>query len=104
MKTIKLAVLPILLGLAATIAYTADGGGKERATFAVGCFDVGASALKGKPGVISVSKGWQGGREVNRVSYDPQQVTIDEMEAWLKHAGTYIGTEPELSPYSSKEK
>ena len=104
MKTIKLAVLPIILGLAATIAYTADGGGKEKATFAVGCFDVGASALKGKAGIISVQKGWQGGHEVNRVSYDPKLVSVETLESLLKSAGTYIATEPQLNPYSQKEK
>jgi len=88
----------------ATGAYTAELGGKKNVTFTVTCFDVGASTLQGRPGVISVKKGWLGGLEVIRVSFDPKQVTIEGMEALLKRAGTYIGTEPEVSPLREKEK
>jgi len=51
---------------------------------------VGAAALEGRPGVISVEKGWQGFHEVNRVVYDPKKVTVEQMEEWLRQAGTYI--------------
>ncbi|NVN91732.1 MAG: hypothetical protein HXX11_14180 [Desulfuromonadales bacterium] len=104
MKTIKMAIIPIMFGLATTFASAADSGEKNQATFAVGCFDVGASALQGKPGIIEVQKGWQGGREVNRVSYDSTQVSVNAMEAWLKRAGTYIATEPGSGQHSQKEK
>jgi hypothetical protein len=53
---------------------------------------VGAAALEGRPGVISVEKGWQGFTEVNRVVYDPKIVTIEQMEEWLRGAGTFIRT------------
>ena len=66
--------------------------GKAGATFAVHCYDVGASALNGKPGVVSVERGWSGGREVDRVVYDPQAVSLTQLENWLKQSGTYIGT------------
>ncbi len=66
--------------------------GMAGATFTVHCYDVGASALDGKPGVISVQRGWSGAREVDRVVYDPQAVSIVQLENWLKEADTYIGT------------
>jgi hypothetical protein len=103
MKGIRLAVLSLTLGLASG-ACAAEPGGKNNVTFAVACFDVGASTLQGQPGVISVQKGWLGGREVNRVIFDPKQVSVEGMEALLRRAGTYIGTEPELSPLREKEK
>jgi len=64
-------------------------------TFAVGCYDVGAAALEKRPGVLAVDKGWQGFREVNRVSYDPQLVKVEQMEQWLKQAETYRATLPQ---------
>jgi len=42
--------------------------------------------------VLKVEKGWQGRREVNRVEYDAQQVTLEQLEQWLSEAGTYIRT------------
>jgi len=53
---------------------------------------VGAAALEGQPGVLSVEKGWRGTSEVNRVVYDPDKVTVEQMEGWLRKAGTYIRT------------
>ena len=91
MKTIKLA-LPILALAIGSSTFAVETGGYE-VTFAVGCFDVGASALQGRPGVISVQKAWSGGREVDRVVFDPQKVSVPAMEKWLKDADTYVGTE-----------
>lgn len=101
-KTVKLAVLLLVMGLM-TLAYAAESAEKEVA-FTVGCFDVGATALEGRPGVISVVKGWHGGREINRVLFDPQKASVESMESWLKNAGTYIETEPNLSRDQEKEK
>jgi len=53
---------------------------------------VGAAALEGRPGIISVKKGWKGFHEVDRVVYDPMKVTVKQMEQWLRQAGTYIRT------------
>jgi hypothetical protein len=39
-----------------------------------------------------VEKGWQGFHEVNRVVYDPKKVAVEQMEGWLRQAGTYIKT------------
>lgn len=91
MKAIKLAAT--MLALAISSSTYAVETGEHEVTFAVGCFDVGAAALQGRPGVISVQKTWSGGREVDRVVFDPQKVSVPTMEGWLKDAGTYIGTE-----------
>lgn len=77
--------------------------GMARATFAVHCYDVGYSALSGKPGVISVKRGWSGAREVDRVIYNPQQVSLTQLEDWLKASDTYVSTlEQEMSSERAK--
>ena len=43
-----------------------------------------------------MQKGWHAGKEVNRVVFDPQRVSVPSMEAWLKSAGTYIGSDKEM--------
>lgn len=63
-----------------------------RATFAVHCYDVGAGALEHRQGVQKIERGWQGFHEVDRVQYDPQQVSREQLERWLRQAGTYIRT------------
>jgi hypothetical protein len=74
------------------------------ATFVVHCYDVGADALEGKPGVIAVERGWSGPREVDRVVYAPRDVTIKQLEAWLQAADTYGGTlEPPMNSMTEKE-
>jgi hypothetical protein len=42
--------------------------------------------------VKGVEKGFRYFKEINTVYYDPAVVTIEEMEAALKKAGTYLGT------------
>jgi hypothetical protein len=66
--------------------------GMAKATFVVHCYTVGDNALSGKPGVVSVEPGWSGAREVDRVIFDPQQVSISQLENWLKEADTYVRT------------
>lgn len=66
--------------------------GMAKATFVVHCYTVGDNALSGKPGVVSVEPGWSGAREVDRVIFDPQQVSISQLENWLKEADTYVST------------
>lgn len=66
--------------------------GANRATFAVHCYDVGAAALRDRPGVLKIDRGWQGLREVDRVIFDPTLVSVEQLEAWLKAAGTYRET------------
>ncbi len=53
---------------------------------------MGAAALEGQPGVLRVEKGWRSTSEVNRVVYNPEKVTVEQMEGWLRKAGTYLRT------------
>lgn len=39
-----------------------------------------------------VEKGFRNSKEINTVYYDPNVITIEEMEMALKKAGTYLGT------------
>jgi hypothetical protein len=54
---------------------------------------VGKAALEGMQGVKRVEKGFRGFKEINTVWYDSSVITIKIMEAALKNAGTYLGTE-----------
>jgi len=81
-----------LLLLALLRAVPAAGGETAEATFVVHCYDVGAGALEQRPGVLEVQRGWHGFREVDRVRYDPQQVRREQLEDWLRQAGTYVRT------------
>jgi hypothetical protein len=55
---------------------------------------VGARALEGLDGISGITRGFAGGREINTVTFDPTRVSIAQMEALLKRAGTYRGTGP----------
>jgi hypothetical protein len=91
MKMFMFAALLLALG-GVSGARAGERGAQSSVTFTVACFDAGAAALQGRPGVLSVQKGWQDGREVNRVVFDPQKVSVPSMEGWLKGAGTFIGS------------
>jgi len=78
--------------------------GMAKATFVVHCYDVGAHALEGRPGVISVERGWSDSREVDRVVYNPKDVSLMQLEDWLKDADTYVSTlEQTMSAEPEKE-
>lgn len=49
-------------------------------------------ALVGLKGVTKVEKGFLHSREINTVYYNPDVITIEEMEMALKKAGTYVET------------
>ena len=40
---------------------------------------------------MKVTKGWNNGREINTVTYDPEKITVDKMIKALKEAGTFAG-------------
>lgn len=88
----------ILSGLILAIIFLATGVNgqtpidKATATFAVTWYDVGAQALEGLPGVLSVTRGWRLFNEVNTVIYDPQKITVEQMVESLNNEGTYIKT------------
>jgi copper chaperone CopZ len=52
---------------------------------------VGKHALEGLPGVKKVTSGFRSSREINTVTYDPDQVTPEKMIEALKKADTFIG-------------
>ena len=85
------AILQTLLLFACTATAEAPPG-TAKAIFVVHCYDVGAHALEGKTGILSVERGWSGSREVDRVVYNPKEVSITQIEAWLKASGTYVST------------
>ena len=56
---------------------------------------MGKAALDGLPGVVSVTRGFEGRKEINTVTYDPAEITPPEMVKALKAAGTYLGSADE---------
>jgi len=48
--------------------------------------------MEGRPGIVSVKKGWEDFNEVDRVVFDPEVISVPEMENILKAAGTYRKT------------
>ena len=69
----------------------ADQEAMEQVVFYVAWYDVGKAALDGLPGVNKVTSGWHKFREINTVDYDPTIISVDEMVAVLKDAGTFNG-------------
>jgi copper chaperone CopZ len=94
----------IILGFLGLAFYSSLEGKEDslsKAVFFVSWYDVGKAALEGLPGVKKVKRGFQEGKEINTVYYDPARITIREMEAALKRAGTYQGTEHWISSRGS---
>ena len=100
--TILIAAVILAFSTLTAISQAETPGNAARATFNVHCYDVGASALEGLPGIISVEKGWRNFKEVNRVVYDPTKISVQQMENRLKNAGTYSGTVS--APVSGKDR
>ena len=53
---------------------------------------MGKTALEGLHGVKKVEKGFRGWREINTVTFDPAEITVEKMVEALTRAGTYSGT------------
>ena len=66
--------------------------GTSKVIFKVKCYDDGKAALQGLKGVQKVETGFHYIHETDTVYYDPKLITIQEMEAALKKAGTYVDT------------
>jgi len=47
-----------------------------------------------------VKNGWKNGKEINEVTYNPEKVTVAEMERALTYCGTYRGTYKKDDAYS----
>jgi len=65
---------------------------QSKVVFKVKCYDEGKAALQGLKGIQKIETGFHYIHEVDTVYYDPKMITIEEMEAALKKAGTYVGT------------
>ena len=98
MKSLNLLAILISLLLMASCSYGEVPVGKSKATFVVHCYTVGEHALGGQPGVISVTPGWSGSREVDRVVFDPEKITVEQMQELLRQAGTYRETIEVIHP------
>ena len=53
---------------------------------------MGKAALEGLHGVKRVEKGFRGMREINTVTFDPAEITVEKMVEALTRAGTHRGT------------
>jgi hypothetical protein len=91
-RTTIIASVILATSMLISIGHTDSPADGARATFTVHCCDVGAAALEGRPGIVSVKKGWQNSKEVNHVIYDPEKVSVQKIESWLKESGNYRGT------------
>ena len=52
---------------------------------------MGKAALVGLPGIEKVTRGFNSGREINTVTYDPEKISTETMIEALEAAGTYAG-------------
>lgn len=67
--------------------YAARESNLETAIFSMYCFWSGEGALGGLPGVVETEPGFQDGREVVRVQYDPSVIGKAELEELAKPKG-----------------
>jgi hypothetical protein len=63
---------------------------------------VGKAALEGLEGIKRIEKGFRHFKETNTVYYDATIITVKEMEAALKKAGTYQGTMQKMNTGSEE--
>ncbi len=66
--------------------------GPSKVIFKVKCYDDGKAALQGLKGIQKIETGFHYLHETDTVYFDPKLITIEEMEAALKKAGTYVET------------
>lgn len=64
----------------------------SKVIFKVKCYDDGKRALLGLKGIQKIETGFHYIHETDTVYFDPKAVTVEEMEAALKKAGTYVDT------------
>jgi hypothetical protein len=86
-------LLSIVMAIAATggFALPVQIASADDVSFYVTWYDVGKAALEGRPGVEKVTSGWHRLKEINTVTYDPDLISVSDMIAILKRAGTFSG-------------
>jgi len=83
-------LLPFMLtGNGSVVAQEA---GTAKVVFVVHCYDEGKDTLKVMKGILKIDRGFRHFREINTVYYDPNVITVEEMEKALKSVGTYKET------------
>ena len=102
----KLLTICALLALAFSSGYLPSGEGvsdrlgtataqeqeMNKVIFKVKCYDEGKAVLQGMKGIQRIETGFHYFHETDTVYFDPKAITIEEMEAALKRAGTYVET------------
>ena len=89
-----------MISIAALSPGSADGTafaldkGISKVIFKVKCYDEGKTALQGLKGIQKIETGFHYVHETDTVYYDPNVITIKDMETALKKAGTYLETIP----------
>ncbi len=66
--------------------------GPSKVVFKVKCYDEGKSALQGLRGIKKIETGFHYIHETDTIYFDPKVINVEEMEAALKKAGTYVET------------
>jgi len=66
--------------------------GQSKVVFKVKCYDDGKTALQGLKGITRIETGFHYLHETDTVYFDPTMITVEEMEAALKKAGTFVET------------
>jgi copper chaperone CopZ len=66
--------------------------GTKKVIFRVRCYDEGKAALRGMKGIQRIETGFHYLHETDTVYFDPKVITVEDMEAALKQAGTYLET------------
>ena len=64
-----------------------EGGLSERTIYATPCFWSGETSLAQHPGVITTDAGWVDGEEAVLVQFDPQVVTLADLNAYARAEG-----------------
>ncbi|MCB9676838.1 MAG: hypothetical protein H6737_17115 [Alphaproteobacteria bacterium] len=70
----------------------------ETATYSMACFWSGEAHLGSAPGVVSTRTGWQGGREVVEVAYDPEVTNASALTRHAADGGARPASSGRLSP------
>ncbi len=72
--------------------------GTKDALFSMYCFWSGEASLGQIEGVVSTMPGFEGGKEVVQVTYDPTVINLDTLVSRAGNAGTHISSPGKMRP------